>query len=270
MTTVLLNHVVRVCCSFVVVFFFFFFFFFFLYVKSELLVLYTDQWLADDAEYDSDAYVSQVACKYSRASSTLSAGLSSVGVSIATGAATAASAREQRYLQLIHGELAGINGSLRMIANVIAGGGSRAKVKESLQNLLNTNADDSESDVDLTITKSLLGRKRSAASPQPSPNKRGRHKKELSTSTSAVTAAAGSVLADDSDCDDNGPAAADEDDDEPSTQAPTQPLPSSLQKEMSAHRAPSAASAAAAAAPSKKAVPSSRGKHGTLGTSKRK
>ena len=53
-------------------------------------------------------------------------------------------ARDQRYLQLIHGELSSIRQCLSIMANVVSAGTTRAKVKGSIEALLNSPLDDDE------------------------------------------------------------------------------------------------------------------------------
>lgn len=107
-----------------------------------LLSLCTDSSHADEREgYSSDSALAQLLTKYA-AVAPPSRGASATAHAAASSSVSAS--RDSRTLQLLHGELSSISTSLRAIANVIAAGGSRAKVKESLELLLSGKPGESE------------------------------------------------------------------------------------------------------------------------------
>jgi len=189
-------------------------------LQSELMAMYTPEWLEDDAtEYESDAMVSMVTTRFARASSARVPSLGTIAAAVSNSHST-----ENRYLQLIHGELANSSGALRIISNVIGGGGTRGKVKESLEALLNTAAESDESDSDVEVVKSKKGRKRAVSASAST----GRHLK---------------MEIDDDDDEGDDEEADEEMADDSLTQAPTQPVPT-LKSEMAAASASSSAPAA--------------------------
>ena len=125
-----------------------------------------EEWRKQEEGYDSDTMVAKVALRYRNAGdagSSLSfgsparsfaAGGGGAASSSSSAAAAAASssghASHGRQLQLILGAISDVGASLRIIANVVAGG-SRSKVKDSLAKLLNSTADSSDDGTHMTI-----------------------------------------------------------------------------------------------------------------------
>ena len=128
----------------------------------------------DEEEYDSDTMVARVAVRYRNAGDAGSslpygsparsfAGGGGGGAASSPSAAAAASSSGrashtvERQMHIMVGVLSDISSSLRVISNVVAGG-SRSKVKQSLQELLNSAADSSEDGKQLPLWLNAITR----------------------------------------------------------------------------------------------------------------
>lgn len=113
---------------------------------NDLIELYTDDWFAQDADYDAETMVGQVMSLFAEAKRTSPVvQISKVKTeSSTTSTNPSASPQVGRQLQMINGKLDSIANSLRIISNTLSAG-SRASVKKSVEALVNTQADDSES-----------------------------------------------------------------------------------------------------------------------------
>ena len=114
--------------------------------QAELsLEVMSEAWIKEDEGYNSESVRNQIMARFPRA---VPAAAGAAGSGARAGqdptVVTASATFVARQLQLIHGELAGIAGSLRVLADRKITGG-RASVVTALGKLLNSSADHDES-----------------------------------------------------------------------------------------------------------------------------
>lgn len=106
----------------------------------------TPEWATADAGYETDTHIALIASHYSRATvQRTQSNTTAPSSSGADGSKAAAAALTNQRLSMIHGELAHISRALRTIASFVSTAGvSQGKARESLNTLLNSEAQEGE------------------------------------------------------------------------------------------------------------------------------